>query len=121
MAKNPTPNDIARFLPLTPVAFEILLAVAEQARHGYAILQEIERSSGGQMRVNTGTLYRAIGRLADAGLLEELAERPAADLDDARRVYYAPTRLGRRVAEAEARRLAAQVRAAKQKKLLRAT
>ena len=116
---SPTQADVDRFLPLTPVAFEILLAVAEQDRHGYGIMQDIEASTDGQMRLNPGTLYRAIGRLVDAGFLKELAERPAPDLEDVRRRYYSPTRLGRRVAEAEARRLAAQVSAARAKKLLR--
>ena len=82
MAKNTTPPDVERFLPVTPVAFEILLAVAEQDRHGYAILQDIEASTDGRMRLNPGTLYRAIGRLVDSALLEELEERSAPDLED---------------------------------------
>ncbi len=119
MTKTRPSTDIDRYLPLTPVAFEILLAVAEEERHGYGIMQDIEESSGGRMRLNPGTLYRAINRLVDAGLLRELAARPAPDLDDARRRYYAPTAHGRRVAEAEARRLAAQVAAARAKRVLR--
>lgn len=119
MVKTSSVADLDRFLPLTPVAFEILLAVAEEDRHGYGIMQDIESSTDGKMRLNPGTLYRAIGRLVDTGLLQELAERRAPDLDDVRRRYYAPTTLGRQVAQAEARRLAAQVSAAKDKKLLR--
>ena len=119
VTKKSTPPDVERFLPVTPVAFEILLAVAEQDLHGYAILRDIEASTDGQMRLNPGTLYRAIGRLVDSALLEELEERDAPDLEDKRRRYYAPTDLGRRVAHAEARRLEAQVAAAKQKKFLR--
>ena len=119
MAETRPPTDIDRFLPLTPVAFEILLAVAQGERHGYGIMQDIEASTGGKMRLNPGTLYRAIGRLEDSGLIEEFAARPAPDLDDARRRYYAPTPLGLRVGEAEARRLAAQVEAARAKNLLR--
>ena len=107
--------DIQRFLPLTPVAFEILLAVAERDRHGYAILQDIQRSTNGSMRVNPGTLYRAIARLVDSGLLEETAEQEAPDLGDARRRYYALTPLGLSVARAEARRLEAQAVAARAK------
>ncbi len=119
VAKTRSPVDVDQFLPLTPVAFEILLAVAEEERHGYAIMQDIEDATDGAMRLNPGTLYRAIGRLVEAGLLEELDAREAPDLDDARRRYYAPTALGKRVAEAEARRLATQVAAARAKKLLR--
>lgn len=110
-----TPDD---YLPLTPVAFEILLAVAEGERHGYGIMQDIELSTDGRMRLNPGTLYRAVGRLVDAGLLTENDARPAPDLDDARRRYYAATALGLRVAEAEANRLATQVAAARTKKTL---
>lgn len=112
---NRTPADIQRLLPLTPVAFEILLAVAEEDRHGYAILRDIQRSTDGSMRVNPGTLYRAIARLVDSGLLVESAEREAPDLGDGRRRYYALTPLGLRVARAEARRLEAQAVAARAK------
>jgi DNA-binding PadR family transcriptional regulator len=106
------------FLPLTPVAFEILLAVADGERHGYGIMQDIEVSTNGRMRLNPGTLYRAVGRLVDAGLLTESEARLAPDLDDARRRYYAATPLGLRVAEAEANRLATQLAAARAKKTL---
>ena len=116
-----TSAHIDGFLPLTPVAFEILLAVAREERHGYGIMQDIEESTGGRIRVNPGTLHRAIGRLVDVGLLVELAPRRAPDLEDSRRRYYAPTRLGRRVAKAEARRLQAQVAAARAKNVLRGT
>ncbi len=119
MTKHTPPTDVEEYLPLTPVAFEILLALAEGERHGYAIMQDIEDSTDGQMTLNPGTLYRAIGRLVDSGLLKESPSRKAPDLDDARRRYYTPTSLGKRVAEAEARRLANQVAAARAKKLLR--
>jgi DNA-binding PadR family transcriptional regulator len=109
--------DPERFLPLTPVAFEILLSVANGERHGYGIMQDIADSTGGKL-LNPGTLYRAMARLEDTGLIEELKERPAPDLDDARRRYYAATTLGIRVAKAEARRLEAQVVMARSKKLL---
>ena len=67
MSKNRISVEVDRFLPLTPVAFEILLAVAEEDRHGYAIMQDIESSTDGKMRLNPGTLYRAIGRLGQGG------------------------------------------------------
>lgn len=118
MTRSHKQVDVDQFLPLTPVAFEILLSVAGGERHGYAIMQDIEASTRGKVRLNPGTLYRAVGRLVNAGLLEELAERPAPDLDDARRRYYAATTLGLQVAKAEARRLEAQIAAARAKKLL---
>ncbi len=118
MAESRTQHETERFLPLTPVAFEILLSIAQGERHGYGIMQDIEASTDGKMRLNPGTLYRAIGRLVDSGLLKELAARRAPDLDDARRRYYSATPLGVRVARAEARRLEVQIAAARAKRLL---
>lgn len=100
-----------QFLPLTDVVFEILLSLAGGERHGYAILQEVERRSEGTIHLYPGTLYRALARLVDDGLIEEV-EGPDDPDDDARRRYYALTPLGRRVAAAEAERLAGQVAAA---------
>jgi DNA-binding PadR family transcriptional regulator len=118
VAESGKQRDTLRFLPLTPVAFEILLSVAQGERHGYGIMQDIEDSTDGRMRLNPGTLYRAIGRLVDSGLLQELSARSAPDLDDARRRYYSATPLGLRVAKAEARRLEVQIAAARAKRLL---
>jgi DNA-binding PadR family transcriptional regulator len=101
-----------RFLPLTPVVFEIALALASGDRHGYEIMQEVERRTDGQIVLHPGTLYRALGRLLDQGLIEELDERPASD-DDGRRRYYRLTPLGHAVARAEAGRLASQITAAR--------
>lgn len=105
-------------LVLTPLAFDILLALAGEDRHGYAILLDIAERSAGRLRPHAGTLYRAIARLVEAGWVEELDERPAPDEDDERRRYYRLTAAGRRVAAAEARRLEQQVRAARTRKLL---
>lgn len=107
----------AELLPLTPVAFEILLALAGGERHGYAIMQSIEERTGGEMSLHAGTLYRAVGRLVDAGLLRELEERPDPEEDDRRRRYYGITALGREVAAAESARLASQVRSARDRRL----
>jgi DNA-binding PadR family transcriptional regulator len=104
------------FLPLTSVVFEILVTLASGDRHGYSILTEIRERSGEPLRV--GSLYRAIGRLLDDGLIEELDERPDPDVDDQRRRYYRLTDLGRRVAAAEARRLDVQLRHARAARLL---
>ncbi len=104
------------FLPLTSVVFEILVTLAGGDHHGYSILTKVRERTGQALR--PGSLYRAIGRLLDDRLVEELDERPDPDLDDERRRYYRLTDLGRRVAEAEAVRLAAQVRHARAARLL---
>ena len=109
--------DPASFLPLTPVAFEVMLSLAPGSVHGYAILQDIEERTDGRTSLHAGTLYRAIARLVESGLVEELEERPDPDLDDARRRYYALTALGRRVAAAEAERLAERVATARSRRL----
>jgi DNA-binding PadR family transcriptional regulator len=114
----PRRHDPDAALPLTPVAFEILLALAEEDRHGYHIMQAVERRTGGRISLHAGTLYRALARLVDAGLIEELEERPDPATDERRR-YYCLTEYGRQVAEAEAARLESQVRAARSLRLLR--
>jgi len=103
--------------PITPVEFEILLALADQARHGYAVMQEISERSQGAVMVRPGTLYRAIDRMLQVGLLQEVKDRPGAG-EDQRRRYYRLTESGRRVAMVEARRLADVVASARAKKLL---
>lgn len=104
------------FLPLTSVVFEILVTLASGDRHGYAILTEVRERSGQSLRA--GSLYRAINRLLDDGLLEERDERPDPAIDDERRRYYRLTDLGRRVAAAEAARLDGQLRHARAARLL---
>ena len=106
-------------LLLTPIPFEILLGLADDDRHGYAILQDISERTAGEFRPHAGTLYRALARLVDEGWVEELDERPDPDDDDERRRYYRLTTAGRRMAAAEATRLADQVRVARARKLLR--
>lgn len=113
--KRPDPDTL---LPLTPVAFEILLALAEGDRHGYHIMRAVEERTNGRITLYAGTLYRALARLVDVGLIEELDERPDPK-DDERRRYYRLTNFGREVAEAEAGRLDSQVRAAHALRLLR--
>ena len=102
-----------QFLPLTPVVFEIALALAAGERHGYEIMQDVERRTDGKISLHPGTLYRALGRLLDQRLIEELDERPAPGEDDERRRYYRLTPLGQAVARAEVERLASQVSAAR--------
>lgn len=107
------PAAPAALLPLTPAVFHILLAVADQDRHGYAIILDIADRTEGTVRLGTGTLYTAISRLLEQGLIEESDERPAEDEDDERRRYYRLTPFGRDVANAEARRLSSLVRMAR--------
>src|SRR4029453_16475692 len=99
--QRPDPHDL---LPLTPAIAHILLAVADQDRHGYAIMQEVERITDGTVRMGPGTLYGTIKRMIASRLLEETDERPDPELDDERRRYYRGTALGRAVLEAETER-----------------
>jgi DNA-binding PadR family transcriptional regulator len=110
---------VETFLPLTPVAFEILLALADGEQHGYSIMREVAGRSAGAVTLHPGTLYRALARLLESGLIDELDERPHAANDDERRRYYALTSRGIAVARAEAERIASQLAAARSRKLLR--
>ncbi len=111
-------EDVSAFLPLTTVVFEVLLALSDKERHGYAILQEVESRTAGAVRLRPGSLYRAVNRMLDLGFIEECEERPAPAVDDERRRYYRMTLLGRQVARAEAERLEGAVASARSKKLL---
>ena len=106
------PESAAELLPLPPASFHILLAVADEDRHGYAIIQEVAARTGGEVRLSAGTLYRSIQRMVDQDLIEETVARPAPELDDERRRYYRITTFGRTVARAETDRLRAMVRIA---------
>ncbi|HVQ31852.1 MAG TPA: PadR family transcriptional regulator [Vicinamibacteria bacterium] len=120
MSDRPRRRPVDTFLPVGPVVFDILLALSDEERHGYAILQEVAARTRGATVLLPGTLYRALGRMLDDGLIEEAGEQPAArDGGDERRRYYRLTTLGQDVAEAEARRLAALLRTARAKKVLR--
>ena len=107
-----------QFLPLTPAVFHILLALADSERHGYGIMQEIALRTNGAMRMGPGTLYGSIKRMLNDGLIESSAERPDPEMDDERRRYYRLTNFGRRVMQAEARRLEQVVRIARSKSIL---
>ena len=103
-ARTPPPESE---LPLPSATFHILMALADEDRHGYAIIQEVAARTNGEVMLSAGTLYRSIQRMVDEGYVAELRERerPAAGEDDARRRYYRLTPFGRAVAEAETRRL----------------
>lgn len=107
------PSDAV--LPLTPVAFEILLALAEEDLHGYAILQAVDARLQGVLPLRTGTLYRSLARLLESDLLEEVDGRKTTD---ERRRYYRITTHGREIAALEAKRLEGQVAAARARRLL---
>src|SRR5688572_26311510 len=96
--------------PLPRTAMLVLLAIGPEERHGYAIMQEVERITEGASRLGPGSVYTTIARLLDDGLIEETDARPDPEVDDHRRRYYRLTGLGRAVAEVEVRRLDAIVR-----------
>ena len=104
-------NDVQALLPLPPATFHILLALANEVRHGYAIIQDVEASTNGELRLSAGTLYRSIARMVEQGLIAEVAKRRSL-ADDERRRYYRITPFGTAVARAEMRRLTDLVRLA---------
>jgi DNA-binding PadR family transcriptional regulator len=107
-------DDPNRFLPLTPATLHILLALAGEDLHGYAIMQEVSRQSEGKYKLGPGTLYDNLQRLADQGMVREISRgAKEAKGDDARRRYYRLNALGRRVLTAEIARLEGVVREAK--------
>ena len=105
--------ELEALLPLPEATFHILVALADQDRHGYAILQDVEERTGGALRMSAGTLYRSIARMVEQGLIREVTARPRVSLDDERRRYYRVTPFGLDVARAEMRRLTELVRLAR--------
>jgi DNA-binding PadR family transcriptional regulator len=105
-----TEAEIRRFLPLKPQWFHILLSLAGGEQHGYAIMQDVLDRTEGKVRLWPATLYGSLKRMIEADLIEPSEERPAPELDDARRRYYRLTALGKRVLEAECDRLEELVR-----------
>ena len=104
--------------PITPAVFHIMVALADGGAHGYAIMQDVRRLTGGEMKLGPGTLYRSIQRMLVDGLIEELAIALHDETDDDRRRYYRLTKKGLSVARREAQRLADLVDAARQRNLL---
>ena len=92
-------------LPLPEATFHILMALAEEDRHGYGIIQDVLARTDGALRLSPGTLYRTIQRLLEQGLIVETDERPAPDQDDERRRYYRITEFGLATARAETQRI----------------
>lgn len=118
MPKPLASPDPRSFLPLTPLAFQVLLALADEGRHGYGIIQEVEARTDGLIRLRSGSLYTLLQRLLDEDLIAESDDRPAPEQDDERRRYYKVTGLGRGVLTAEARRLESAVGEARRKHVL---
>ena len=117
MGRARTSPDLERHLPLKPLVFQILLALAEGERHGWSLVRDVQQR-GGFGRIMPGNFYRTLRGMLDDGFIEESSTRPDADEDDERRRYFALTTLGEEVASAEARRLEAAVLEARAKKLL---
>ena len=111
-------TEIDALLPLPPATFHILVALAGEDRHGYAILQDIAGRTNGDVQLSAGTLYRSIQRMQEQGLISETRQRPARQDDDERRRYYRLTPFGTAVARAEARRLAQMLKLARQSGLV---
>ncbi len=109
------PGDPGELLPLTPVALNVLLALADGERHGYGIMLEVRERTGGRVRLGPGTLYGAIKRLKEGGVIEGSGERPGEAPNDERRRYYRLTGFGGEVLAAEVERLDGLVRAARRK------
>jgi len=101
-----TAATAAALLPLPPATFHILVSLADEDRHGYAIIQDVAARTNGAVQLSAATLYRSVHRMLEEGLIVEVRERPAPELDDERRRYYRLTPLGTAAARAEARRLA---------------
>ena len=112
-------HDPSSLLPLTPVVLHVLLTLVEGARHGYAIAQEVEESTEGQIRMGPGTLYGSIQRMLTSSLIEEATAPRRSTDDDARRRYYRMTAFGRSVLELELGRLSRIVHSARAKRVLR--
>lgn len=104
---DPNPETL---LPLKANWFHILLCLVGQEQHGYGIMQEVLERTDGKVRLWPATLYGSLKKLIEEGLIAESEERPAADLDDARRRYYRLTTLGREVLDLESARLEELVR-----------
>ena len=110
---TPQSQTSDELLPLPPATFHILMSLADDERHGYAIIQDVEARTDGELRLSPGTLYRSIQRMLQQGLIAESKRRPAPALDDERRRYYRITPFGTATARAEMRRLTQLVRLAR--------
>ena len=111
-------RDPEALLPLTPGMFQVLIALADGDKHGYAIIKEVGRRTAGEIALSAGTLYTIVRRFEQEGVIAESAERPDAAFDDERRRYYRLTDFGRDVARLEARRMETALGMARAKNLI---
>ena len=116
---QPPARDPRSLLPLTPIVFQVLLALSDGDRHGYGIIREVDERTDGLIVLRTGTLYTVLKRLLELDLVEDSDKRPAPHEDDERRRYYRLTAFGRTVMAAEARRLESVVALARDKRVLK--
>jgi DNA-binding PadR family transcriptional regulator len=118
MPRRPPTDDVDSFLPLPTAVFHVLVALADRDRHGYSIMQDVAARTDGKVRLSAGTLYTAIRRMLEQGLIDELRDSPDPESADDRRRYYRLTRLGREVAVAEAKRFGELLEQARATKLI---
>jgi len=108
-------DEVEALLPLPSATFYILMALGDEERHGYAIIQDVAARTDGAVRLSAGTLYRSIQRMQEQGLIVESRHRPAPELDDERRRYYHITSFGSAVVRAELRRFSQLIKLARAK------
>ena len=113
MVRRLTAAEVSKLLPLPQAVFQILVALADQDRHGYAIMQDVAVRTDGALKLSPGTLYGSIKRMLEDGLIVEVDARPSRTDDDERRRYYRITQSGRDIAQAEADRLTVLLRQAR--------
>lgn len=111
-------DEASRHLPLSPRVFQILISLADGPLHGYAVIQDVEERTEGEIRLTASTLYDALTRLVDQQWIEEVPAPADADSHDSRRRYYRLSELGREVARREALRLERVLESAREKRLL---
>jgi DNA-binding PadR family transcriptional regulator len=113
MVRRLSDAEISTLLPLPQAVFQILVALADQDRHGYAIMQDVAARTDGALKLSPGTLYGSIKRMLEDGLIVEVSARPSREDEDERRRYYRITQCGRDLAQAEADRLTVLLRQAR--------
>jgi DNA-binding PadR family transcriptional regulator len=113
-----TKRSAESLLPLSPAMFQVLIALADGDKHGYAIIKEVARRTDSEVKLSAGTLYAIIRRFEEEKVIDECEQRPDPSLDDERRRYYRLTPFGREVAQAEGRRMESALRMAQAKNLI---
>ncbi len=115
---SPSRDTGQSHIPLAPHVYHILIALQDRTLHGYALIKAVEDQSGGTVALGTSTLYAAVNRMLDDGLIIEADRPPGTEFDDPRRRYYTVTPLGRRVTKSEAARIRALDQLATQRRLV---